>query len=202
MSGADRRNPAARRGHGARRRTLNERSRTMILLQLFLVFFKIGLFAVGGAYSFLPLLEKEVVQNQRWLDRSEFLEVVAMAEVFPGAISIKFATYTGYKVAGLLGAVVANLANLCSPALFMIVAAVTYSRYRSLPSVKGALEMVQYAVVAMLVAIAVRSVNASQFLQPKVLVAVGASFLLLTLANVHPALVILGVALYGGLVHW
>ena len=172
----------------------------MILLQLFLVFFKIGFLAVGGAYSFLPLLDREMVQNQRWLDRSEFLEVVAMAEVFPGAISIKFATYTGYKVAGLLGAFVANLANLLPPALFMIVAALAYSRYKGIPCVKGALDMVQYAVMAMLVAIAVRSVNASHLFQPKVLLAVVASFLLLTLADVHPALIILGVAIYGGLV--
>jgi chromate transporter len=172
----------------------------MILMKLFLVFLKIGFCAVGGAYSFLPLLEKEAVQSQRWLDHSEFLEVVAMAEVFPGAISIKFATYTGYKVAGLPGACVANLANLLPPALFIMVAAMAYSRYKDIPSVKGALEMVQYAVIAMLVAIAVRSVNADHLFQPKVLLAVVASFLLVALARVHPALIILGAAMYGGLV--
>jgi chromate transporter len=172
----------------------------MILLKLFVAFLKIGLFAVGGAYSFLPLLEKEVVQNHRWLDQSEFLEVVGMAEVFPGAISIKFATYTGYKVAGLPGAIVANIANLFPPALLMIVAALAYSRYKGIPSVKGALEMVRYAVAAMIIAIAIRSVNASHFLQVKYLLVFIVSFLLLALAKVHPALVVLGAALYGGLV--
>jgi chromate transporter len=60
----------------------------MILLKLFLVFLRVGFFAIGGAYSFLPLLEKELVENNQWLDKPEFSEVVGMAEIFPGAISI------------------------------------------------------------------------------------------------------------------
>jgi chromate transporter len=171
----------------------------MILLQIFLAFLKIGFCAIGGAYSFLPLLEKEMVQNRQWLDRSEFLQVVGMAEVFPGAISIKFATYIGYKMAGIAGVLVANLANLLPPALLMIVAAWAYSRYKGVPHVKAALDMVRYAVIAMLVAIAVKSVDTLHLTQPKVLVAMVASFLLLVLTNVHPALIILAVALYGGL---
>ena len=70
----------------------DEGESNMILLKLFLVFFKVGLFAIGGAYSFLPLVEQEVVQGQRWMSRSEFLEVTGMVEIFPGAISIKLAT--------------------------------------------------------------------------------------------------------------
>jgi chromate transporter len=79
----------------------------MILLKLLVVFAKIGLFAFGGAYSFLPLMEREVVETRQWLDKTQFLEAVGMAKMFPGANSIKLATYTGYKVAGVPGAVVA-----------------------------------------------------------------------------------------------
>lgn len=172
----------------------------MILLKLFLVFLKIGFFAVGGAYSFLPLTEKEVVQNRRWLEKSEFLEVVGMAEVLPGAISIKFATFTGYKVAGLPGAIVANIANLLPPVLLMLVAAMAYSRYKTVSFINGALEMVRYAVAAMIVAIAIRTVDDSHVLQFKYLFVLVISFVLIYLAKVHPALVIIGVAVYGGLV--
>ena len=66
----------------------------MILLKLFIAFFRVGCFAIGGAYSFLPLMEKEIVNNYHWLEKSEFLEVVGMAELFPGAISIKASTGT------------------------------------------------------------------------------------------------------------
>ena len=172
----------------------------MVLLKLFVVFLRVGLFAIGGAYSFLPLLEKELVQNHRWLDKPEFLEVTGMAEIFPGAISIKFATYTGYKVAGVLGAIVANVANLLPPAFFMMVASVVYSKYRGIPSMRAALEMVRYAVLAMIVALAVRLVDTSHLLQFKYLAVIVVSFALFTLTRVHPALIIIGAALFGGLV--
>ena len=80
----------------------------MVILKLFMVFTKISLFAFGGAYSFLPLIQTEVVQNHHWLDESEFLDVAAITKLFPGAISIKFATHTGYKVAGIPGAIIAS----------------------------------------------------------------------------------------------
>lgn len=172
----------------------------MIFLKLFLAFFKVGLFAIGGAYSFLPLVEKEVVQNHKWVDKPEFLEVTGMVEIFPGAISIKFATYTGYKVAGVPGAVVANVANLLPPVLFMVAASWLYARYRDARSVAGALQMVRYAVFAMIIAIATRLVDTTRLLEPRVLFVVIVAFLLLTATKVHPAFVILGAALYGGLI--
>ncbi|HAH21030.1 MAG TPA: chromate transporter, partial [Candidatus Omnitrophica bacterium] len=76
----------------------------MILFKLFFSFLRVGFFAIGGAYSFLPLIEKEVVQKYGWLSKEEFLEVLGMVNIFPGAISIKYATYTGYKIAGIWGA--------------------------------------------------------------------------------------------------
>jgi len=173
----------------------------MILLKLFLVFFKVGLFAVGGAYSFLPLVEQEVVRNQRWMGKSEFLDVTGMVEVFPGAISIKFATYTGFKVAGIPGAIVANVANLLPPVLFIVTASLVYSRYRDVPQISAALQMVRYAVFAMLVAIAIGLVDRGRLFEPKVVPVVVISFLLLTMTKTHPALVIIGAAVYGGLVN-
>lgn len=172
----------------------------MILLQLFAVFFKVGLFAIGGAYSFLPLVQKEVVESHGWLSKSEFLEVTGMVEVFPGAISVKFATYTGYKLAGIPGAAVANLANLLPPALFIAMASLVYARYGGKPGVRGALQMVRYAVFAMMIAIALKLIDTSHLLELKYVPVVVISFLLLLMTNVHPALIIVAAALYGGLV--
>jgi chromate transporter len=171
----------------------------VILFQLFLTFFKVGLFAIGGAYSFLPLMEKEVVQNRQWIAKAEFLEVTGMVEVFPGAISIKFATYTGYKIAGIPGAIVTNVANLLPPALFMTIASLLYARHGSAASVRAGLAMVRYAVAAMIVAIAVKLVDKSHLLDLKYLPVIVVSFLVLTLTRIHPAFVIVGAALYGGL---
>src|SRR3989338_5276217 len=95
----------------------------MILIRLFVSFLKIGLLAIGGAYSFLPLLEKEIVEKYHWLTKDEFLDVMVAVKIFPGAISIKYATYTGYKLSGILGAIVANLGNLAGPVILTIFAA-------------------------------------------------------------------------------
>jgi len=61
-----------------------------LLLKLFLSFLKVGSFSFGGAYSLIPLIERETVKNHNWLTQDEFLKVLGGVEVLPGAISIKF----------------------------------------------------------------------------------------------------------------
>ena len=174
----------------------------MVLLKLFVSFLRIGFFAFGGAYSFLPLVEREVVENHQWLEKGEFLEVLGIVKVVPGAISIKFATYTGYKVAGVPGAIVANIANLLPPVLFIAVGFLVYSKYKDVPFVRSGLEAVQYAVFAMIIAVAIRLVDKSGVLQLKYLFVVVVSFGLFFLTKIHPAFIIIGAGLYGGFIKW
>jgi chromate transporter len=169
----------------------------MVLLELFIAFLRIGLFAFGGAYSFLPLIEREVVQSHHWLDKPEFLEVLGIVKVFPGAISIKFATYTGYKVAGVPGAIVANLANLLPAVLFITAAMLLYSKYKDIPFIKAGLEAIQFAVFAMIIAVAIQLVDKTQVFQLKYLFVVAASFVLFFLTKIHPAFIIIGAGLLG-----
>ncbi|OUM99074.1 MAG: hypothetical protein BAA04_03695 [Firmicutes bacterium ZCTH02-B6] len=92
----------------------------MVLLQLYLAFLKVGAFAVGGAYALIPLIERQVVTVHGWLTHEEFLEVYGVSAGVPGAISIKMATYTGYKLAGVPGVIAANLGHFTVPALIMM----------------------------------------------------------------------------------
>lgn len=174
----------------------------MVLLQLFIAFLKIGLFAFGGAYSFVPLIEREVVQNHQWLAKTEFVEILGIVKVFPGAISIKFATYTGYKVAGVPGALVANFANILAPVLFIMAASFLYSKYKDVPFVKGSLEMIQYAVFAMIIAVGIQLVDKVGIIHLKNLFVVLVAFVLFIFTKTHPAFIIVGAALYGGLLKW
>ena len=174
----------------------------MILAKLFFAFFRVALLAIGGAYSFLPLMEKELVNNYHWLDKNEFLDVVGMSELFPGAISIKFATYTGYKVAGIPGIIVANVANLLPPLILMLLISYIYSRSRHIDFIKAALEMARYAVIALIVGIAVKMVNVGNLKQLKYIFVLVITFLLFTLTKIHPAFIIIGAALYGGIMDW
>lgn len=80
----------------------------MIYLKLFITFLKIGLFSFGGGYGMIPLIRKEIIHFS-WLTPSEFIDIIAIAEMTPGPISINSATFVGYKVAGFLGSVSATI---------------------------------------------------------------------------------------------
>ncbi len=169
----------------------------MVLVKLFFSFLKIASFAFGGAYSFLPLMEKELVQNQQWLENSEYLEIIGITKFFPGAISIKFATYTGYKIAGIPGAIVANIANLLPPVFFVIIASLLYSRYKNIPVIKASFEMIQYAVFAMIIAVAIQAVDKSQIFQLRHIIVIIVSFGLFFYARIHPAFIIIASGILG-----
>ena len=169
----------------------------MILFQLFLSFLKIGLFAIGGAYSFLPLIEKEVVGKYSWLTKEEFLEVLAIVKFFPGAISIKYATYTGYKMAGVWGILAANIGNFLAPVLIIIFVTKFYIKHRSLPQLESSFNTIQLVVFSMIIAVAFQTIKIEQLMNVKSIVIVLASFVLFLYAKVHPALIILSAGLLG-----
>ena len=88
-------------------------------LVLFKVFFKIGLFTFGGGYAMLPIIQKEIIENHKWISEEDMLDIVAIAESTPGPISVNTATIVGYKTAGVLGALFATV-GLAIPSLVII----------------------------------------------------------------------------------
>ena len=88
-------------------------------LGLFLTMLKIGLFTFGGGYAMIALLENEFVSKKNWIERDEFLDMVAVAESTPGPIAINAATYIGYKLLGVLGSVTATV-SVCIPSFLII----------------------------------------------------------------------------------
>ncbi len=160
------------------------------LLNLFIAFFKVGAFSFGGAYSLIPLIEREAVVNNNWLTNEEFLKVLWMVEVFPGAISIKFATYIGYKTAGIPGAIAANLGNLMIPGLLMTAVYLFYSHYEKNEYVVKAFKGIKFVVVGMVIGIMFSYLMKTTFQWQSV------AFLLLGLIlilvfKLHPALVVI-----------
>lgn len=152
---------------------------------------RIGLFAIGGAYSFLPLIEKEVVERYHWLTREEFLDISAVTKVFPGAISIKYATYTGYKIGGIMGAIFANLGNILAPMLLVIFASVFYIKYKDSLAVKSAWDTIRLCVFAMIIAVAFQAIDVHNLIQIKSLLIVVLSFIVFMYTKIHPAIVII-----------
>ncbi|MDF2675197.1 MAG: Chromate transporter [Clostridiales bacterium] len=90
----------------------------MIFLKLFISFFKIGLFSFGGGYAMIPLIQSELEANN-WLSSSEFIDVIAIAEMTPGPIAVNSATFVGYKAAGFWGGITATF-GVALPSLLLI----------------------------------------------------------------------------------
>ena len=96
-------------------------------LRLFWEFFKTGLFAVGGGMATLPFLQA-IGENTGWYTYGELMNMLAVSESTPGPIGINMATYVGFTVAGLPGAVIATLGEITpSIIVILIVAAVLHS---------------------------------------------------------------------------
>lgn len=89
------------------------------LWQLFSSFFRIGAFTFGGGYAMIPLIQREVVEEKKWLEDDDILEIIAIAESTPGPIAINSATFVGYRVAGVLGAFCATF-GVVLPSLVII----------------------------------------------------------------------------------
>lgn len=90
-----------------------------ILLDLFLTFAKIGLFTFGGGYAMISIIEDHCVERKKWITHDEMSNMLVVAESTPGPIAINCATYTGYKMAGFMGALIATL-GMAVPSVVVI----------------------------------------------------------------------------------
>ncbi len=117
------------------------------LLKLFATMFKIGAFTFGGGYAMIALLENEFVTQKKWVDKDEFLDVVAIAESTPGPIAINMATFLGYKQAGVLGSTAATLGVVLPSFMIIYVISLFFDAFLSLKLVANAFRGIQACVV-------------------------------------------------------
>ncbi|MDU5913386.1 MAG: chromate transporter [Anaerococcus vaginalis] len=123
-----------------------------MLLNLFISFFKVGLFSFGGGYAALPLIQEEVVNKNAWLGISEFNNLITISQMTPGPIAINSASFVGTRVYGISGAIVASLG--CVMPSFIIVGTISYfyNKYRKLDTMQSVLGFLRPAVVSMILA--------------------------------------------------
>ena len=122
----------------------------MILIELFIVYFQIGLFAFGGGYAAMPLIQSLVVEGKGWLTMAEYADLTTIAEMTPGPIIINSATFVGQKMAGLPGAIVCSLGSVMPSLIIVLTLAYFYTKYRNLGIVKSVLAELRPAVVALI----------------------------------------------------
>lgn len=161
-----------------------------MLYKLFFSFLKVGALAFGGAYSLLPIIENEVVTKNGWLTQNEFMKVLSMVEIVPGAISIKYASFVGYKVAGIPGVIVANLGNLIAPAFLMIFLYKFYDSFSGNKFVQKAFMGLQFIIIGMIVAILTKYIQ-NQFADYKQIIFIILGFSLALFLKLSPIYIIL-----------
>lgn len=123
-----------------------------MLRQLFISFLKIGAFTFGGGYAMIPLIEQEVIEHQKWLEKDEFLAQLSIAQSMPGPISLNTAVFVGYKLRGRTGAVVAMSGVVIPSFVVILLIILCFSEYRNLPAVEAAFKGMRPAVVALIAA--------------------------------------------------
>ncbi len=161
----------------------------MILINLFITFFKIGLFTFGGGYAMLPLIQEEVISHG-WIAVDQFVDIVAVSQMTPGAIAINTATFVGYKIAGLVG-VLASTGGVISPSLIIIaIIASLMNKFSDHPFVEAAWRGIRPAVVG-LILVAVISIGKEVITGLKGIMIAGVSLYLLAKLELHPIIIII-----------
>lgn len=147
----------------------------MIFLELFVTFFKIGLFGFGGGNAILSLIQGDVVTARGWLSLTEFTDVVAISQVTPGPIGINAATFVGYTAVlnagygtgwAVLGSLVASVGTLMPSFIIMILVSRFLLRYCDHPSVKSVLGLLRKLVIGLIASAALLLLTEENFGNP------------------------------------
>ncbi|MFW6377811.1 MAG: chromate transporter [Bacillota bacterium] len=162
----------------------------MVLINLFVAFFRVGFLSIGGGYVLYPLIEKEVVKNYQWMTGDQFVEFTGIIQGIPGAISIKFATLTGYRVAGIPGVLAANIGVILPPALIIILLISIMTQLQDSPHFGAFLKAVAFA-TAGLIAYFLYTSSAALSWNLAGLIIAGLVFFVLLFTSLHPGLLIL-----------
>ena len=121
------------------------------LVELFATFFKIGLFTFGGGYAMIAIIEDNCVEKKKWITHDEMMNVTVIAESTPGPIAINCATFVGYKVAGMLGAVFATFGVVLPSFVIILIISFFLDNFLEIPLIANAFAGIKVAVGILIV---------------------------------------------------
>lgn len=121
-----------------------------LLWTLFLSFIKVGLFSVGGGYAAIPIIQEQVVNNHELLTMAEFTDLITIAEMTPGSITINSATFVGQRVYGTIGAAVCTIGVIIPTFIICLTITYLYYKYKEASRIQIVLASLRPAVVALI----------------------------------------------------
>lgn len=173
----------------------------MLLLQLFWTFFKIGIFTFGGGYAMIPLLEKEVIENHHWLTSTEFTEIVSVDAITPGPVAVNLATFVGYKVNGVIGAIIATFGVILPSLLIVLAIASLFYAFKNNAKVQAVLKGLKPAVIALIAAALFSLIQKKTIIDYKSVIILVVVFFGVAIFKVHPIPLIAVAGLAGYLLY-
>lgn len=122
----------------------------MLLLKLFFAFIQVGMFSVGGGYAAIPLIQEQIVNIHKLMTLEEFSDLITVAEMTPGPISINSATFVGMRLAGIPGVLLCSIGCIIPSFIICLTLAHFYYKYRTVSGVQVVLGSLRPAVVALI----------------------------------------------------
>lgn len=166
------------------------------ILSLFITFFKIGAFTFGGGYAMLPLIEREVVENKKWISSEEVIDILAIAESTPGVISVNMATFVGAKIAGFWGAFFATLGVVLPSFVIISIISIFYIEYRDLEFISYAFYGIRAGVIVLILN-AIKKLSKHTKLSVVTAIVFGITFLISTFTEINAVFIILAGIIFG-----
>ena len=133
-------------------------------LSLFVTFFKIGAFTFGGGWAMISIIEREIVDKHHWIEREEFMDLLAVAQSLPGILAVNIATAVGDKIGGTKGSIVAALGTILPSFLIILAIAIflTPDIIKNNRVVSAIFMGIRPAVVALIIAPVITSAKAAK----------------------------------------
>lgn len=168
------------------------------LAKLFLTFAKMGVVTFGGGYAMLPILQREVVEKNKWSTDEEILDYFAVGQCTPGIIAVNTATFIGYKTRGIIGGIVATLGLVFPSVVIISIIYNILAAFQSNAYVQYALSGIQVSVAALITVSVIKLAKKSIVDCITAIMAI-ASFLLMIFFDLSPILfvvcsIIIGIA--------
>ncbi len=170
-----------------------------VLVDIYLSFFKIGLFGFGGGYAMISLIQAELV-NRRWIRLEEFIDIIAIAQMTPGPIAINSGTFVGYRVSTIFGSLVATIAVITPSFILVLILARYFHKVKDSNFIKNLLRYLRPTVIGLIVAAAI-TIAKTNVVDIRSLIILIAVILIMYKTEAHPILVIMLAGLSGAVIY-
>jgi chromate transporter len=174
-----------------------------LYLTLFLTTFQLSAFTFGGGYVIVSLMKKKFVEKLKWIEEKEMLDMIAVAQSSPGAIAINTSIILGYKMGGVLGALVTVFGTALPPLIIISVISLFYDRFRNNTIIEALMRGMQAGVAAVIADVVISlTLKVVKTKNAVSVIIMTASFIAAFFFRVNVGLIILASALIGLAMHF